>query len=310
MELEDVRLVADGLRFPEGPVAMPDGSVLVVEVMGGALTQVAADGKATVVAEVGGGPNGTAIGPDGAAYLCNNGGLTKGSQQPGCIQRVDLGTGQVEVLYDSCDGEPIGAPNDLVFDDHGGFWFTDHGVGRRGALTMGGVYYAAADGSSIRNALPRLDHPNGIGISPDGQVLYVALTPRRQVIRRVIAAPGELEPTPGIDMRRYLASQELDTSIVLAGLPGFQELDSLAVEANGNVCVGTLVDGCISVFAPDGSVEQVRLPDDLADIMVTNICFGGADLRSAYITLSATGRLVHVRWPRPGLRLAYQELPS
>jgi gluconolactonase len=308
--LEDVRLIADGLRFPEGPVAMPDGSVLVVELMAGALTQVAASGKATVVAEVGGGPNGAAIGPDGAAYLCNNGGLTKGSQLPGCIQRVDLGTGQVEVLYDNCDGEPIGAPNDLVFDDQGGFWFTDHGVGRRGTLTMGGVYYAAADGSSIRNVLPRLDHPNGIGISPDGRVLYVALTPRRQVIRRVIAAPGELEPSPGIDMRRYLASQELDTSIVLAGLPGFQELDSLALEADGNVCVGTLVDGCISVFSPDGSVEQVRLPDDLTDIMVTNICFGGADLRSAYLTLSATGRLVHVRWPRPGLRLHYQELPS
>ena len=309
MELEDVVVFADGLRFPEGPVAMPDGSVLVVELMAGALTRVT-KGASTVVAELGGGPNGAAIGPDGAAYVCNNGGLTKGSQFPGCIQRVDLGSGGVELLYDSCDGEPIGAPNDLVFDHHGGFWFTDHGTTQRGQYTLGAVYYATADRASIRKVVPRLDHPNGIGLSPDGSVVYFALTAHRQVMRRNITAPGEVEPSPGIDLRRYLRTNEMDPSIILAGLPGYQELDSLALEENGNVCVGTLVDGCVTVFSPDGrSVQQVRLPDDLAEPMVTNICFGGADLRTASITLSATGRLVQARWPRPGLLLANQDLP-
>jgi gluconolactonase len=80
-------------------------------------------------------------------------------------------------------------------------------------------------------------------------------------------------------------------------------LDSLAVEANGHVCTATLLNGGITVFAPDGSFEHVAFPD----MLTTNICFGGTDLRDAYITLSATGRLVKARWPRPGLKLNFQQ---
>jgi len=103
---------------------------------------------------------------------------------------------------------------------------------------------------------------------------------------------------------------EFDPWVLLVGLPGWQELDSLAVEADGSVCVGTLVDGCITVVSADGaSVERLTLPAGLADPLVTNICFGGPDLRTAWLTLSKTGRLISCRWPRPGLRLHYQELP-
>ena len=69
------RGVTAGLRFPEGPVAMPDGSVLVVEIERRTVTRVAPDGTKTVVAEPGGGPNGLAIGPEGKCYVCNNGGF-------------------------------------------------------------------------------------------------------------------------------------------------------------------------------------------------------------------------------------------
>jgi gluconolactonase len=88
----------------------------------------------------------------------------------------------------------------------------------------------------------------------------------------------------------------------LAGLPGYQLLDSLGVDGAGNVCVATLMNGGISVISPDGSsVEFVPTQDPLT----TNICFGGPDLKTAYITLSLTGRLVAMDWPRPGLRLHY-----
>jgi gluconolactonase len=90
---------------------------------------------------------------------------------------------------------------------------------------------------------------------------------------------------------------------LLAGLPGYQLFDSLAVDGAGNVCVATLVNGGITVIAPNGDVVE-HVPT--GDPLTTNICFGGPDLRTAFITLSGTGRLVATEWPRPGLRLAYQ----
>ena len=103
--------VATGLLFPEGPIAMSDGSVLLVEIARGTLSRVEQDGRVEVVAEPGGGPNGAASGPDGRCYVCNNGGFAvtehKGRLYPGDsgdeytggrIERVDLETGAVEVL--------------------------------------------------------------------------------------------------------------------------------------------------------------------------------------------------------------------
>ena len=107
------QVFATGLRFPEGPVPMADGSVLLVEIARGTLTRALPDGSLSVVAELGGGPNGLAIGPDGAAYVCNNGGFewieaggllfpghAAHAEACGSIQRVDLTTGAVDVdLY-------------------------------------------------------------------------------------------------------------------------------------------------------------------------------------------------------------------
>jgi gluconolactonase len=91
---------------------------------------------------------------------------------------------------------------------------------------------------------------------------------------------------------------------LLVGLAGLQMFDSLAVDGAGNVCVATLHNGGITVISPDGlSVEHVAMPDRFT----TNICFGGADLTTAYITLSVTGRLVAVDWPRPGLKLNWSD---
>jgi gluconolactonase len=302
-ELQEVEVLAKNLSFPEGPVAMADGSVVLVEVTAGRLSRVTPDGEIALVAEVGGGPNGAAVGPDGALYVCNNGGLTRESTTVAAIERVDPASRQVDVLYTHCDGQSLQGPNDLVFDETGNFWFTDF----RGDA----IYYASPDGSAITRAIGRVPSPNGIGLSPGGDVLYWAQTSTRQVHRRRLSGPGQMVESPRHDVRTLMRGDTPDPWTLVAGLPGSQELDSLAVEGGGAVCVGTLLDSGVTVVWPeDGSYEKYTLPVDLADGAVTNICFGGPDLRTAYITCSVTGRLISCRWPRPGLQLAFQQLPK
>jgi gluconolactonase len=307
--MADVREICSGLYFPEGPVAMADGSVVLVEIGRGTVTRVASDGSSEVVAEPGGGPNGAALGPDGKLFVCNNGaafdyremdGLTVAEQPPskytyGRIERVDLGSGDVEVLYDSCDGRPLRAPNDLVFDAHGGFYFTDHGLREERTSDRTGVYYAQPDGSSISEVIFPLDAPNGVGLSPDGSRIYVAETYSACVWWWEVGGRGDVKTPPGLLPHG---------GALLNRLPGFQYLDSLGVDGDGNVCVATLGSGGITSLSPeDGSVVEFV---ETGDIFTTNVCFGGDDRRTAYITASGTGRLLATEWSRPGLELAYE----
>lgn len=306
--MSEVRELATGLQFPEGPVAMDDGSVIVCEIAAGRITRVQPDGTTSIVADTGGGPNGAAIGPDGALYVCNNGGvfefheamglLLPGQPPPagwagGSIQRVDLATGEVTTLYTESSSGPLRAPNDIVFDRAGGFWFTDHGARLERSSDRTGLHYAKPDGSSCIEKVFPLDGPNGVGLSPDGSRLYAAETFAGRAWEWTVTAPGEIEGAnplgPG-------------GASLLVGLPDMQLFDSLAVDGDGWVCIATLVNGGITSVSPDGAkVEHTPLPD----LLVTNICFGGDGLRTAYCTLSGTGKLVAIEWPRPGLQLAF-----
>lgn len=304
------RQVTSGLQFPEGPVAMPDGSVLVVEIARRTLTRVLPDGRQEIVAHVGGGPNGAAIGPDGKCYLCNNGGFEFGREADGLfrpvrraddysggrIERVDLDTGKVEVLYTECDGVTLKGPNDIVFDDRGGFWFTDLGKIYDRKMDRGAVYYARTDGSMIREVVHPIVTPNGIGLAPDGRTLYVAETETARLWSFEVTGDGEL---------RKLPFPSPHGGALVAGLPGYQRFDSLKVEAGGNICVATLIRGGISVISPAGELLEFH---KAPEIYCTNLAFGGADLRKVYVTLSGFGTLLEVAWPRAGLKLPGQVL--
>jgi len=298
----DFEVIAEGLQFPEGPIVMPDGSIVLVEIARGTLSRVW-NGRTEVIANLGGGPNGAAIGPDGAVYVCNNGGFewreisgflvpvrAAADYTTGRIERVDLATGRFERIYEKFDGERLGGPNDIVFDRTGGFWFTDMGKSFARQRDHSCLFYARPDGSHLHRAVHPVVSFNGVGLSPDEKVVYCNDTETQKLWAFDITEPGRLAPfTFGRRGR------------IVCTLPGHQLLDSLAVEANGNVCSATLLNGGITIFKPDGSYEHVALPDPLT----TNICFGGADLRDAYITLSGTGKLVKARWPRPGLKLNF-----
>ena len=282
---------------------MPDGSVIVVEITRGTLSRVLPDGKVQVIAELGGGPNGAAMGPDGWIYVCNSGGFdfegtdeglmgpnTPADYTSGRIERVHPDTGEWQVLYAECDGRPLCGPNDLVFDRQGGFYFTDFGKRREFDVDVGAVYYATADGNSITRLINGLTGPNGCALSPDEKVLYVSETVPCRLWAVDIVAPGKISRTPG------------DPGRFICGPGGNQHFDSMAVDADGNVCVGTLGNGGITSVAPDGSsFEHFPFDDDL----VTNICFGGEGLRTAYLTLSGSGRLIACDWPTPGLPLNF-----
>jgi len=305
-----MRELASGLLFPEGPIALADGSIVLVEIGRGTLTRVTPDGRVQVIADLGGGPNGAAIGPDGAVYVCNNGGFRFGTEADGTyrpvmqaddysggrIERVDLATGRFERLFDSVDGVGLRGPNDIVFDARGGFYFTDLGKVRERDMDRGAVYYAPPDGAApVTIARPVLT-PNGIGLSPDGKTLYVAETEGARLWAWDIQKSGHVSRLPW-------PSPHGGRLVVAAPGGHYQRFDSLAVDAFGNICIATLIHGGITVVSPDGShCSHVPIPD----LMTTNICFGGFGRRTAYVTLSGTGRLVAIDdWPVPGLELNF-----
>ena len=302
------RVIASGLLGSgEGPVALADGSFLVVEGRRGTLTHVSPAGTLSVVATVGGGPNGVALGPDGAAYVTNHGGWdyerwstaqdmdpdhdpapwVRDDYEGGWVDRVDLESGEVTRLITHVGDYRLRGPNQIVFDDTGGFWFTDLGKRRAWEIDTGGLFYATADGSRVETGIGFSLAPNGIGLSPDGLRLYVTESYTGRVVAFDVVEPGKISRP----------------RTILVSTP--YHLDSLAIEENGNIVVAVYHHG-LGVVAPSGgSLELVVELSRVGNLSgITNICFGGPDMTTAYVT--GSGQLLELPWPRPGLRLNYQ----
>lgn len=296
-------IIAEGLGFPEGPVWMQDGSIILVEIAKGCVTRIWDNGKSEVIAETGGGPNGAAIGPDGALWICNNGGFNyherHGLLIPGhCpddysggrIERIDLSTGKVERVLDTVEGHPLRGPNDLVFDRNGNLYFTDLGKSFPRHRDVGGLFFLANGASEAVELDYHHISPNGVGLSPDETTVYMADTMTARLWAFDLESPGQAKQASPFNKGR-----------VVAAMPSLQYFDSLAVTAFGNICVATILNGGITTITPDGSHSHTAFPDPF----VTNICFGGDDMGDAWVTLSGTGKLAKCRWQEPGLKLNY-----
>ncbi|KAA9134121.1 SMP-30/gluconolactonase/LRE family protein [Marinihelvus fidelis] len=337
-------IIASGLGYPESPKYLPDGSVLLVEIRNQCLTRIGADGSRTRVADIKGGPNGLALGPDGHAWIANNGGfnwldvplpngqtLAIGTTQPddyegGRIEHVNLSDGRVNMAYRSfSDGmdmsgfgprqpkpvshpKPLGlrGPDDLVFDKTGHCWISDWGKQRPRDVDVTGIYYAAPDGSKITEMIFPLSCPNGIALSPAEDRLYAAMTYSRQVMYWELDGPGRIRPNP----------LSMDGSHLLtADLPGQAILDSMTVDEAGNVYVATMLpdgnnpmsNGGFSIISPDGKdVEYVPIQLDGAFApLPSSLCFGGADRKTLYATCGSAGLLLKATVDTPGLALNF-----
>jgi gluconolactonase len=285
-DLSTLRVVAMGLRFPEGPIALDDGSVLVVEIEGGAVMRVHPDGSKREY-RCGGGPNGAALGPDGAVYVCNDGGLafvTEGEirlpnalapgNEGGYVRRLDLESGAVETMFTHVEGVRIGGLNDIVFDATGCCYIVD--------TVRGALYYCDPLRRTIRSVEQGLEVPDDMGLSPAGDKLYVSETYSGRIFCWDVAAPGALSGK----REHYNAGGE-------------HGWDGLAIDGAGNVCASNLTKSGVSVIDPAGR----KLADFVTpqhDPFVTNICFGADE---AYIRSSGRGLLYAIKWPWPGLRL-------
>ncbi|MGB7452334.1 MAG: SMP-30/gluconolactonase/LRE family protein [Lysobacterales bacterium] len=250
------------------------------------------------------------------------------SYEGGRIERVDISSAapQVEDLYRTCykgfdnmgfgkrkpkevkDFKPVGlrGPDDLVFDKSGGFWISDFGKQRPRNADVTGIYYATADGQNITEMIYPLAAPNGIGLSPKEDRLYATLTYARQVVYWKLDkdSPGTIIPNPNT----------MDGSWLLtAKLPGQAILDSMAVDEDGNVYVAIMLpkgntpfsNGGIAVISPDGeSIDfmEINIEGEFAPLP-SNLCFGGPDRKTLYVTCGASGLLAKADVVIPGLAL-------
>ncbi len=223
-----MKVIADGLAFPEGPTIERDGSLYVTEPRGGRITKIARNGVKSVFVQTGGA--GLAKGPDGNFYLCNGG--------AGRVEKI-APAGKLSHFIDTVDMVSLHAPNDLTFDQHGGFYFTDpHPLPenvRWADSPIADVCYSDLRGNS-RRVCSGLPFPNGVAISPDGETLVVATRRDRAAsLRTRLRSPGSLagggstgsSATAG---QTECASMTLDTCLFAATSAGRSTYSRLAVD--------------------------------------------------------------------------------
>ena len=275
-------VLAGGLEFPEGTVWLGPHRVAFTEIRGQRVS-LWERGAVRPIAHTGGGANGATLGPDGALYVANNGGLSLGHEgkwtapEPiaGRLQRVGL-DGTVRDVASELPGAPPNRPNDLCFGPDGLLYYTDPhnwedlanlGVGRVARTTLAGRVELVAEVPAF---------PNGIAFGPDDR-LYVAQSVTQQIL--------VMDARPGTSFTTH--------STLPRGFP-----DGFCFDAAGRLYVAGSLGDVLVVFEPDASVRDVI--EMGAGTEPTNCCLGDGML---YVTLSGTGQLVSLPMPVEPLAL-------
>jgi gluconolactonase len=284
--------IATSVAFTEGPVVDRDGNVYFTELVFQRIMKLTPQGVLTVFRENSNNANGMLIDPEGRLIACEG----AQSQRMGVLQkfkpqitRTDLRTGQVEVLADSYQGKPFVGPNDVTIDSKGRLYFTD--------LTGGAVYRLDGPGQIARIlAVPDIQRPNGIQISPDDRTLYLIEANGTQGGARMIRA-YDLRPDGTIANMR----------VHYNFYPG-RSADGMSIDSQGNLYASAGMGQLrgtsetldtktgIYVISPRGALLKF-IP--IAEDYITNNAFGGPDMKTLYVTAGKT--LYKVRTDIAGL---------
>lgn len=258
----DVTLLASGLGLPEGPVVMPDRSIVLCDGNTGELLRWS-DGALETFARTGGSPWGAVLGSDGAIYVTQGGNVPGSgdfSAVPG-IQRVDE-NGDVVLLTSMIDGHPLAGPNDLAFGPDGRLWFTDSGTegdDRCAVREPGRLYAVGAAGGEMVIERPQV-YPNGIAFDAQGRLYWTE------------------------SMGHRVCRLEDGEATTFAQLSDEHVPDGMAFSADGRAFVCTTISRGVTVLSPDGEVvEEIAIGE-----YPTNCAFDGASL---YVTATAVADL-------------------
>lgn len=261
-----IELIKEGFNGTEGPVTLPDGSLIFTETVAERVTRIAPDGSTSVFVERSNGANGLGFTANGDLYAVQ-------------VLKPRVGIifppAKARTLADNFEGAPFGRPNDLVVDSQGNVYFTDSGVNAPAtnqpvplvAPAKPAVYRISARGE-LKRLLADIERPNGIQLSPDEKVLYVANTNGEHLLAYDLARDGSLGPRR--QFARLEGWQKTDTG-------GSSGADGLAVDEAGRVYVAT--NKGIEVFSNQGeALGTIALPKK-----PQNLAFAGADKKTLYV---------------------------
>ncbi|MFN3324394.1 MAG: SMP-30/gluconolactonase/LRE family protein [Bryobacteraceae bacterium] len=278
--------VATTVAFTEGPTVDRDGNVYFTEITSERILRYGVDGRLTTFRAESNRANGLVFDAQGRLLACEGG--SQRTKLPPRVTRTDMRTGAIEVLADSFEGQPFGAPNDITFDNKGRIYFTD--------MPKAAVYRIDPDGKIARILnTPEIQRPNGIIISPDDRTLYL------------------VEANSGKDGARMIRAYDLNVDGSVTNMrvhynffPG-RSADGMSIDTKGNIYAAAGLNrprgtsetldtkAGIHVISPEGKlINFIPIYEDT----ITNCAFGGPDMKTLYVTAGKT--LFQIRTEIPG----------
>lgn len=245
----EVKKLAGDFKFTEGPACDRDGNVYFSDIPNARIHKWSLDGKLSTVREESGKANGLYFDKQGSLFACEGGSRQLTKMSP---------IGEVEVLVDNYQGKKLNSPNDLWLDAKGNLYLTDPRYGNTDNVEQDGmhVYFLAHGSKKLTRVIDNMKRPNGIVGTKDGKLLYVTDEKGNQTFVYNVDKPGSLGE------RRLIADKGSD---------------GMTLDEQGNLY---LTNGSVWVYSPEGKLlQEIKGPEKAA-----NVCFGGADRKTLFIT--------------------------